>query len=115
MSRQPVIARLATLIIAATIVSIVPVAARSEKHGPKQARRLVQRGEIVPMKQIVEKAERLKAGKLLEAGLHRTKKRRYVYTVEILDTRNNVWEFKFNGKTGELMTMKEEKEDEEDD
>ena len=100
-------------ILIATTVFVVPVAARSEKHGPKEARRLVQRGEIVPMKQVVEKAERLKAGKLLEAGLQRTKKGRYVYSVEILDAANTVWEFKFNGKTGELMTMKEEKEEEE--
>ncbi len=94
--------------ITALALMIVPFpAAASERYGPAEAAALVKQGIIIPMKAVVAKAEKLKAGRLLEADL-RKKKGLYVYEVEILDAAGIVWELKFNAANGELLKMEEE-------
>lgn len=96
--------------IAALALSLVPhPAAAAEIYGPAEAKALVKQGAILPMKTIVAKAEKLKTGRLLEAGL-RKKHGLYVYDVEILDAGGIVWELKFNAATGELLKIEEEKD-----
>ncbi|MBI5637251.1 MAG: PepSY domain-containing protein [Nitrospinae bacterium] len=96
--------------IAALALALVPFpAAAAEEYGPAEAKALVKQGAILPMKIVVAKAEKLKTGRLLEAGL-RKKRGLYVYDVEILDAAGIVWELKFNAATGELLEMEEEKD-----
>lgn len=97
-------------IIAALALAFVPLpASAAEGYGPAEAKALVEKGAIIPMKSVVAKAEKLKAGRLLEAGL-RKKHGRYVYDVEILDAAGIVWELKFNAATGDLLEIEEEKD-----
>lgn len=96
--------------ITAFALAFVPLpASAAEGYDPAEAKALVKQGAILPMKTIVAKAEKLKAGRLLEAGL-RKKHDRYVYDVEILDAGGIVWELKFNAATGDLLEMEEEKD-----
>ncbi len=87
----------------------LPPTALAREFGHSEARELVKKGEILPMKTIVAKAEKLKSGKLLEAGL-REKKGIYIYKVEILDSKGIVWELKFNAKTGKLIEMEKDED-----
>lgn len=96
--------------ITALALALVPLpAASAEGYGPAEAKALVEKGIILPMKTVVAKAEKLKAGRVLEAGL-RKKHGLYVYDVDILDAGGVVWELKFNAATGELLKMEEEKD-----
>jgi len=83
--------------------------AHSGEFGHGEAKKLVEKGEILPMKVIAEKAEKLKSGKLLEVGLRRGKGG-YVYKIEILDAKGVVWELQFNAKTGELVEMEQDED-----
>ncbi|TBR21870.1 MAG: peptidase [Candidatus Nitrosotenuis sp.] len=96
--------------ITALALMFVPFpASASERCSPAEAAALVKQGIIIPMKAVVAKAEKLKAGRLLEADL-RKKRGVYVYDVDILDAAGIVWELKFNAATGELLGMEEEKD-----
>lgn len=96
--------------LTALALACVPLPAMAaEGYSPAEAKALVEKGIIIPMKTAVAKAEKLKAGRLLEAGL-RKKRGLYVYDIEILDAAGMVWELKFNAATGELLEMEEEKD-----
>lgn len=96
--------------ITALALAFVPLpASAAEGYGPAEAKALVEKGIIIPMKTVVQKAEKLKSGRLLEAGLHK-KRGRYVYDVEILDAAGVVWELKFNAATGDLLEIEVEKD-----
>jgi len=72
------------------------------------ARELKQAGDILPLEQILEKVKHLHPGHILEVELEK-KEQRYIYEIETVDTKGNVWEMQFDAKTGELL--KTEKED----
>lgn len=67
-------------------------------------RKLVESGEILPVENIVTSAKAIKRGQVLEIELER-KKSVYIYEVEILDNQDQVWELKFNAKTGKLIKL----------
>lgn len=73
-----------------------------------EARSLMQQGEILPLNTIVDKAQTRHAGRVVESKL-KEKHDKLVYEVEILDDKGEVWEMKFDAKTGTLL--KEEQED----
>ena len=70
-----------------------------------EAARLSKAGEILPLEKIVERANAEKPGQVLETELER-KHGRYVYEVEILDDKGQVWELKLDAKTGALIKSK---------
>ena len=72
------------------------------------ARELKQAGDILPLEKILEKAQQLHAGHVLEVELERAK-RRYIYEIETVDTRGNVWEMHFDAKTAELLNANNKK------
>jgi uncharacterized membrane protein YkoI len=68
------------------------------------ARKLSESGQILSLEKIIESAKAIKAGDFLEIELER-KRDLYVYEVEMLDSDGQVWELKFNAKTGELIEI----------
>jgi uncharacterized membrane protein YkoI len=70
-----------------------------------EAARLSKAGEILSLEKIVERAHAEKPGQVLETELER-KHGRYVYEVEILDDKGQVWELKLDAKTGNLIKSK---------
>jgi uncharacterized membrane protein YkoI len=68
------------------------------------ARKLSESGQILSLEKIIESAKKLKPGDFLEIELER-KRDFYVYEVEMLDSDGQVWELKFNAKTGELIDI----------
>jgi|PlaIllAssembly_1097288.scaffolds.fasta_scaffold441916_2 uncharacterized membrane protein YkoI len=71
------------------------------------ARRLSQAGDIRPLEQILELAQRTHPGRTLEAELEH-KHERYIYEIKIVDPQGTVWEMKYDARTGELLKDKKD-------
>jgi uncharacterized membrane protein YkoI len=76
----------------------------SSEESLASARKLSESGQILSLEKIIESAKAIKAGDFLEIELER-KRNLYVYEVEMLDSDGQVWELKFNAKTGELIEI----------
>jgi len=106
MSRQMLIHLVAALAFSVGIATAHPSAAVADE-GPVAARKLSDAGIILPLEKIVAAARAVKPGEILETELER-KHGRYVYEVEILDARGQVWEVKLDAKTGKLIAVESE-------
>lgn len=73
-------------------------------ESPASARELAAKGHILSLEKISKLAKSYKPGEILEVELEK-KHGRYLYEVEILDTRSQVWELKLDAKTGQLLKM----------
>lgn len=73
----------------------------------EDASRLSGRGDILSLEKISQKAKAIKPGQVLEVELEK-KHGRYVYEVEILDARSQVWELKLDAKSGQLLEMEQD-------
>ena len=74
-----------------------------------EARELVAKGDILPLTQILEKARKVQPGRILEVELEYEKEHGgYVYELEILDKKGQVWELEFNAVTGEVVELERE-------
>jgi uncharacterized membrane protein YkoI len=83
------------------------VATGAAADGHDDAYRLRQRGEILPLERILDRAQSMQPGSVLEVELER-KHGRYVYEVEILDPQGVVWELKLDAGNGELISTHRE-------
>ena len=72
-----------------------------------EVRSLQQRGAILPLQQILERARRYHEGRVLETELEQ-KGERYIYEIELVDDQGQVWELKFDAGSGELLREKQE-------
>lgn len=68
------------------------------------AKKLRENGEILPLEKILTFARAKKAGEVLETEFKK-KHGRYIYEVEILDDKGQVWELKLDAKTGQLIKI----------
>lgn len=68
----------------------------------EQARRLKEAGEILPLQQIIKKAQAEHSGRVIEVDLE-NEDGRHVYEIELLDAGGEVWELYFDAATGELI------------
>lgn len=78
---------------------------RGEEH--EHARNLQQRGDILPLETILASARQHHDGRVLETGLQRDDGG-YVYEVELLDARGQVWDMSLDARTGELIKQQRE-------
>lgn len=68
----------------------------------KDARRLQSEGEILPLEELVRKAQLQVPGRVIEVELD-SDNSRLIYEIELLDDDGQVWEFKFDAKNGKLL------------
>lgn len=76
-------------------------------EGPAVAKRLSDAGVILPLEKIVAAAKKIKPGEVLESELEK-KGKGYVYEIEILDARGQVWEVKLDAKTAQLIKLEKD-------
>ncbi len=69
---------------------------------------LKQSGDIMSLEKILDKAQQLHPGHVLEVELEK-KKGRYIYEIETVDSKGNVWEMLFEAKTAKLLNTNKEK------
>ncbi|MGP1717803.1 MAG: PepSY domain-containing protein [Methylophilus sp.] len=81
---------------------LLPQAGSGES--PASAGQLSAKGQILSLEKISKLAKAHKPGEILEVELEK-KHGRYLYEVEILDTRSQVWELKLDARTGQLLKM----------
>ncbi len=81
---------------------LLPIAGSGES--PAIAGQLAAKGQILSLEKISRLAKSHKPGEILEVELEK-KHGRYLYEVEILDARSQVWELKLDAKTGQLLKM----------
>lgn len=93
------------------MTSLLPVAvaaAAGDRIDQDEARELVQRGEMLPLTELLERHADRTAGHLLDVDLER-EHGRLVYEIEVLGSDGRVREFEFDARDGRLL--KEELED----
>jgi uncharacterized membrane protein YkoI len=71
------------------------------------AARLAKNGDILPLEQILQHAQAVQPGKVIETEFEH-KRGRYIYEVEVLDDKGVVWKLKLDAKTGALIGAKQE-------
>jgi len=73
-----------------------------------KARQLVQEGTILPLEQIIELTKLQHPGRILEVEFEQEHDR-YVYEIELVDEKGQVWELEYDAETGELIEKEQEK------
>ena len=71
------------------------------------AARLAKNGDILPLEQILQRAQATQPGKVIETEFEHDRGR-YVYEVEVLDDKGVVWKLKLDAKTGTLIRAQQE-------
>ncbi|WP_052177822.1 PepSY domain-containing protein [Methylotenera sp. G11] len=89
---------------ALTVLLVLAVSFVWADESPLTARKLSEAGLILPLEKITSSAKAIKPGKILETELE-LKNGAYIYEVEILDNKSQVWELKLDAKTGKLLKM----------
>jgi uncharacterized membrane protein YkoI len=79
--------------------------AKADSQEPKNLQGM---DALLPLEKLIDKAEAMHTGRLLEAEL-KSINGNDVYEIEILDEAGKVWEMYFNAKTGELMNQGEDR------
>ena len=72
-----------------------------------QARRLKEAGKILPLQEIVKKAQEVQSGRVIEVDFE-NEDGRHIYEVELLDANGEVWELLFDAETGALIKRERE-------
>jgi uncharacterized membrane protein YkoI len=84
--------------------------AEQDEHEVREhatVRSLAEPGDILSLEQILQNARQQHAGRALETELEEGRDG-MVYEVEILDANGEVWEMKFDARTGELLEEEQE-------
>lgn len=91
---------LLTLLLLAVPTAVLP----SDDHG--EARRAVERGELKPLSEILARIEKEFDGRVLDVELERHRNDRLVYEIELLTPDGRVLEIKYDGRTGERISVR---------
>ena len=91
------------------LVLTFPLNAAAGEYDAEDARRLREAGEILPLGQLLGRAETIRPGRLIEAELEYDERRKaMIYEFEILDAHGVVWEVKLDARTGTLLEQETE-------
>ncbi|MGK7345457.1 MAG: PepSY domain-containing protein [Candidatus Nitrospinota bacterium M3_3B_026] len=82
---------------------LMPPCHADEDH--YRAKSLYERGDILPLEKIIEKAAGKRPGRVLEAELE-MEDGIYIYEIELLDENGVVWELRYDARTGEPVDEK---------
>lgn len=92
--------------ILALALSALGTAAAAREEGPELARRLLAEGVILPLPELLRRAQDLRPGTLIDAGLQFEREHdAYVYEIHMLDPEGRLWEVEFDAGTGELLEL----------
>jgi uncharacterized membrane protein YkoI len=76
-------------------------------EGYQHARRLTDSGVILPLDDLMQAIQSERPGQILDVELEH-ESGLYVYEIEILDPRGEVWEFKVDATNGEILERERE-------
>ena len=84
-----------------------PVALYAQTEEQDEARQLREAGEILPLQDILTRLDPASAGRVLSVELEH-KDGHYVYEVETLDAHGQVWEHRYDARSGALLKRQPE-------
>lgn len=90
----------------AGLFTATPVLADDDDH--IEARRLLQRGEILPLNHILQNVQEAAPGDVIEVELDRSSKRGWEYEVKVLTPTGRVLEVDINAHTGEIRKIEDD-------
>lgn len=91
----------------AALIASFSTISRASDDDRDAARKLLQSGEILPLETILQKAREIQPGQVLEVDFE-SKRGRYIYELEILDTDGVVYELYLDARNGELLKRERE-------
>ena len=94
-------ARIACLFAGGLLAS----AALADSITPERVRALVERGDILPLEQIMKINESLLAGRIIEVELER-ERGSYLYEIKVLPADGRSREFKIDARSGQVVRQK---------
>lgn len=97
-------ARITAFLLSGLAIISTGVAAHDDDDNRQRARLLRERGEILPLQVILEKAQAERPGRVLEVEFDE-EDHQYIYEVQILSPDGNVWEIEINAATGEPLEV----------
>ncbi|HEB96870.1 MAG TPA: peptidase [Sedimenticola thiotaurini] len=91
------------------IVLLVAATAGADNDEPdyERSRALVQRGEILPLPQVLDRLQQRRRGRVLEVELEQ-EDGGYRYEIELLDDSGRVWEYRIDAASGEILDRAQE-------
>ena len=90
------------LLIPGLIVAVVISGIALGESDHQLSRRLMEKGEILPLQEVLGHIEGERAGRVLEVELE-SERGRYIYEIELLSEEGRVWEYKLDAATGEVL------------
>jgi uncharacterized membrane protein YkoI len=96
---------LAVLAVSALVLPLAPMAAGDDKSDHDRAREALKRGEVLPLRDIVARAEAAFPGRLLEVELE-DEDGDIVYDIELLSPDGRLIELLYDARTGTLLKAK---------
>ena len=94
--------------LAATVLLFAAGASARDARDHEDARMLREAGAIVPLEQIVRAATAHRPGRVVEVELERHDGA-YTYEIEMLGVAGDVWELKYDARTGALLREEAER------
>lgn len=88
--------------IAFVVGLLTGTAALADSLSPERVRALVERGEILPLAEILKRNELDKSGRIIEIELE-SKRGTYVYEIKVLRPDGRYRELKIDARTGSLV------------
>lgn len=88
------------------LLIVAPAWADEDEDDHDRARRAFEKGEILPLMDILKKAEEAYGGQLIEAEFD-DEDGRMVYELVILNAKSRVLKLYYDARSGELLKMKE--------
>jgi uncharacterized membrane protein YkoI len=77
--------------------------------GADLARRLRAQGVILPLEDLLRRAQSLRPGSMIDARLHHEREHdTYVYEIRMLDRNGVLWEVEFDASSGEMLEVEPE-------
>ena len=90
------------LAVLAGMVMMLMVLPGQADDDHERARQLRQRGEVLPLTEVIERLQQRQPGRVLEVELER-EQGRWVYEIEMLAEDGAVWEYQLDAASGELL------------
>lgn len=86
----------------AALIGLLTSTALADSVSPDRARALVERGEILPLEEILKRHEANAGGRIIEVELE-AKREGYVYEIKVLRPDGRFRELKIDARTGALV------------
>jgi len=90
------------------LLAVMPRPLCADDVNEREARRLVERGQLRPLAEILAAIRKEFGGTVIEVELEREGSGTYVYEIEILSADGRVLELEYDGRTGKLIKLEEE-------